>query len=60
MRVRDRAPLPGAFVAEQKYFKIVSRAGGKNAPCTSRAPPIRGGAPPDRGAGSDPGENSGG
>ena len=44
MRIRDRAPLPGAFVARQKKFKIVGRAEGKNAPCTSRAPPILGGA----------------
>ena len=29
MRIRDRAPLHGDFVAEQKYFKIVSQPRGK-------------------------------
>ncbi len=60
MRIRDRAPLPGALMAEQKYFKIVSRAGGKIGSCTSRAPPIWGGAPPHRRDGSATGENCGG
>ena len=58
--VRDRVPLPGDLVTGQKNFKIVGRTEGKNANCTSRAPPLFGGAPPDRGAWSDPGENSGG
>ena len=44
MRVRDRAPLPGDFVAEQKKVKILSRAGEKIGSCISRAPPILGGA----------------
>ena len=30
VRIRDRAPLPGALAGEQKLFKIVSREGGKS------------------------------